>query len=139
MEVQRDESLRGKPAGVMQYNPFGDLRTIKPEEPRIFNDSNGSLIAVGYEARAAGVKRCPLPSAPNTRHWRSFNIETQLEGIILDVISCAVRASVKHVREVFAGNFPELLKGYTGSYKHKHEGFKCRKAWTAQSCTNQSW
>ncbi|KAK9866888.1 hypothetical protein WJX84_001766 [Apatococcus fuscideae] len=57
VEVQRDESLRGKPAGVMQYNPFGDLRTIKPEEPRIFNDSNGSLIAVGYEARAAGVKR----------------------------------------------------------------------------------
>ncbi len=58
VEVKRDPSLKGKPAGVVQYNPFGDLRTIKPEEPRIFNDSNGSLIAVGYEARAAGVKRC---------------------------------------------------------------------------------
>ncbi|KAK9862849.1 hypothetical protein WJX84_002605 [Apatococcus fuscideae] len=57
VEVQRDPSLKGKPAGVVQYNPFGDLRTIKPEEPRIFNDSNGSLIAVGYEARASGVKR----------------------------------------------------------------------------------
>ena len=58
VEVQRDPSLKGRAAGVVQYNPFGDLRTIKPEEPRIFNDSNGSLIAVGYEARAAGVKRC---------------------------------------------------------------------------------
>lgn len=69
VEVQRDPSLKGRPAGVVQYNPFGDLRTIKPEEPRIFNDSNGSLIAVGYEARAAGVKRyqtfsCFLPRSP---------------------------------------------------------------------------
>ena len=60
VEVKRDPTLNGKPSGVVQYNPFGDLRTIKPEEPRIFNDSNGSLIAVGYEARAAGVKRCTL-------------------------------------------------------------------------------
>ena len=57
VEVERDPSLKGKPSGVVQYNPFGDLRTIRPDEPRIFNDSNGSLIAVGYEARAAGVKR----------------------------------------------------------------------------------
>ena len=42
----------------MQYNPNGDLSTLRPDEERIFNSSNGSLIAVGYEARAKGVKRC---------------------------------------------------------------------------------
>ena len=42
----------------VQYNPFGDLKTHGPDEARIFNDSNGSIIAVSYEARAKGVKRC---------------------------------------------------------------------------------
>ncbi|EIE19275.1 DNA/RNA polymerase, partial [Coccomyxa subellipsoidea C-169] len=41
----------------LQYNPNGDLSTLRPDEERIFNSSNGSLIAVGYEARAKGVKR----------------------------------------------------------------------------------
>jgi len=57
VEVQRNPDLKGKPVVTVQYNPFGDLRTITPDEPRIFNDSNGSLIAVSYEARASGVKR----------------------------------------------------------------------------------
>lgn len=57
VERERDPALRGKPLGVVQYNPYGDLRAVRPDEPRIVNDSNGSLIAVSYEARAAGVKR----------------------------------------------------------------------------------
>ena len=57
VEVQRNPHLKGLPVVTVQYNPFGDLRTITPDEPRIFNDSNGSLIAVSYEARASGVKR----------------------------------------------------------------------------------
>ncbi|KAJ1474310.1 hypothetical protein T484DRAFT_1635739, partial [Baffinella frigidus] len=44
VERQRDPSLRGIPMGVTQYDPF---------DPK----SNGSLIAVSYEARAAGVTR----------------------------------------------------------------------------------
>lgn len=43
--------------GVVQYNPYGDLKTLAPTEDRLMNDSNGSLIAVNYAARAAGVKR----------------------------------------------------------------------------------
>jgi hypothetical protein len=43
--------------GVAQYNPFGDLATRRPDENRHMNNSNGSLIAVSYEARAFGVKR----------------------------------------------------------------------------------
>jgi nucleotidyltransferase/DNA polymerase involved in DNA repair len=42
--------------GVVQYNPFGDLKTLRPTDDRT-NTSNGSLIAVSYEARAKGVKR----------------------------------------------------------------------------------
>lgn len=57
VEVQRNPELKGLPVVTVQYNPFGDLRTITPDEPRIFNDSNGSLIAVSYEARSFGVKR----------------------------------------------------------------------------------
>ncbi len=30
----------------------------RPDHDRLVNDSNGSLIAVSYEARASGVKRC---------------------------------------------------------------------------------
>ena len=42
----------------MQYNPFGDLSTLQPRDNRVFNDSNGSIIALSYgAARAAGVKR----------------------------------------------------------------------------------
>ena len=57
VEVKRQPQLKGLPVGTVQYNPFGDLRTITADEPRLFNDSNGSLIAVSYEARARGVKR----------------------------------------------------------------------------------
>lgn len=33
---------------VLQYNPFGDLQTHGPDENRIVNKSNGSLIAVRW-------------------------------------------------------------------------------------------
>jgi hypothetical protein len=36
---------------------YGDLRTVKPSDNRLFPDSNGSIIAVSYEARKHGVKR----------------------------------------------------------------------------------
>jgi DNA polymerase eta len=32
-------------------------RTLKPDAPRLFPHSNGSIIAVSYEARPFGVKR----------------------------------------------------------------------------------
>ena len=57
VEVKLQPQLKGLPVGTVQYNPLGDLRTITADEPRIFNDSNGSLIAVSDEARARGVKR----------------------------------------------------------------------------------
>lgn len=33
---------------VVQYNPFGDLKTYRDSDNRVFNDSNGSIIALGY-------------------------------------------------------------------------------------------
>lgn len=41
----------------MQYNPYGDLKSLAPDDDRLLNSSNGSLIAVNYVARGAGVKR----------------------------------------------------------------------------------
>jgi len=58
--------LRGKPLGVSQYNPYGDLRDLSIEDPSRLviepnnnnnRNGNGSLIAVSYEARAQNVKR----------------------------------------------------------------------------------
>ncbi|KAF8071262.1 hypothetical protein HT031_001345 [Scenedesmus sp. PABB004] len=57
VEVARDVTLRGKPVVVVQYNPHGPCITTPPDAVRVFPDSNGSIIAVSYEARAAGVKR----------------------------------------------------------------------------------
>jgi impB/mucB/samB family len=43
---------------LLQYNPFGDLKTYSVKDERIFNDSNGSIIAISYgEARKLGCKR----------------------------------------------------------------------------------
>jgi DNA polymerase eta len=57
VQVERrwNPKLKSLPVGVVQYNPFGDLKTLLPTDNRTV--SNGSLIAVSYEARAKGVKR----------------------------------------------------------------------------------
>jgi hypothetical protein len=46
VEVRQHPELQGKPLGVVQYNPYGNLETRGPDENRIMNASNGSLIAV---------------------------------------------------------------------------------------------
>ena len=58
VQVERliEPSLRNQPAVVLQYNPYGDLKSVKPDENRV-GYQNGSSIAVSYEARAKGVKR----------------------------------------------------------------------------------
>ena len=62
----RPDLLRNKPVAVSQYNPYGDLRTRSmDDDSRVIDrttmkdhpDSNGSLIAVSYEARAQNVRR----------------------------------------------------------------------------------
>lgn len=71
VERELRPELQGRPLGVSQYNPYGDLRDIDAEDPsRILYDgskndtkkqsnpnANGSLIAVSYEARARNVRR----------------------------------------------------------------------------------
>lgn len=57
VQVERsiNKDLIDKPVAVVQYNPFGDLKSLAPTDNRIV--TSGSLIAVSYEARAKGVKR----------------------------------------------------------------------------------
>ena len=58
VELRRAAHLCGLPVAVVQYNPLGDLQSFAPDDPRRYrNESNGSLIAVSYEARKYGVKR----------------------------------------------------------------------------------
>ena len=58
VEAKQFPQLRGSPLAVVQYNPWGDLKELAPQdERRLMPDSNGSIIAVSYEARAFGVKR----------------------------------------------------------------------------------
>ena len=73
-----DPSLNGVPLAVLQYNPFqGDGSAsasgvvslpatpaaarivVKNGKLRMPSAANGSIIAVSYEARRSGVKRCP--------------------------------------------------------------------------------
>lgn len=56
VESRRDTSLRGIPLGVMQYNPY-DAKELGIDDVRRINDSDGSLIAVSYEAPDSGIKR----------------------------------------------------------------------------------
>jgi len=68
-ERELNADLRGVAVGVSQYNPYGSLeeRAANDIHKRLVRtpntatkqqeDVNGSLIAVSYEARAAGVKR----------------------------------------------------------------------------------
>eukprot|EP00891_Asterochloris_glomerata_P001049 jgi/Astpho2/1049/gw1.00017.35.1_t len=108
--VKRDPSLQGKPVGVVQYNPFGDLRTIRPDEDRKFAHSNGSLIAVSYEARAKGVKRnmrgdaarraCPdmiLVQVPTAHGKADLTIYREAGKQVLDILGTVAiceRASI---------------------------------------------
>ena len=63
VEVERryNPQLVGRPVAVMQYNPFESedhsVLSQSATDNRVDNNSNGSIIAVSYEARAAGVKR----------------------------------------------------------------------------------
>ena len=75
-ERELNPELRGVPLGVSQYNPYGNLQETSPNDihrrlvrtphnnsnsnnnnNNSTEDTNGSLIAVSYEARAAGVRR----------------------------------------------------------------------------------
>lgn len=68
-ERELNPGLRKAPVGVSQYNPYGSLEQRAPSDihERLVQspnnhqsnhqDVNGSLIAVSYEARAAGVRR----------------------------------------------------------------------------------
>jgi DNA polymerase eta len=111
VEVLRDPArLANRPVGVVQYNPNGDLRTYTPDDDRIMNDSNGSLIAVGYLSRAAGVKRqhsgpdarklCPdiqLVQVPTAHGKADLTIYRDAGKQVLDILArCAVceRASI---------------------------------------------
>ena len=59
VERMHDKSLHGVPCAVMQYNPYEEngVKTVAKEEDRRQPKSNGSIIAVSYEARAKGVTR----------------------------------------------------------------------------------
>ena len=64
VEKRINPLLQGKPVAVVQYNPFGDLKSLGPLDNRILGSKhNGSLIAVSYEARARGVKRGSMRGA----------------------------------------------------------------------------
>jgi len=102
VEQARRTELRGVPCAVMQYNPFGDVQDLRPEDDRLMNRSNGSLIAVGYEARACGVTR-------NMRAQEARKLCPQLQTVQVPVrhqkadLSPYREASAK-IMEIFARN-----------------------------------
>ena len=109
VQVERsfDKTLNGIPAGVVQYNPFGDLKSIKFNENRKGN-TNGSLIAVSYEARAAGVKRnmrggealklCPniqLVTVPTAHGKADLTIYRDAGARVVELLSKRVKCTLE--------------------------------------------
>lgn len=60
-QVERsvNPALKDVPLVVIQYNPYGSLVTLRPQDNRInlLDAQNGSIIAVSYEARKAGRRK----------------------------------------------------------------------------------
>lgn len=115
VEALRDsDRLRGKPLGVVQYNPYGDLKTLSPDDDRLLHSSNGSLIAVSYEARAFGVKRnmrggeartlCPelqLVQVPTAHGKADLTLYRQAGKRVLDVLSRRARCERASIDECY--------------------------------------
>jgi DNA polymerase eta len=117
--------LNGKPVAVSQYNPFGDLKSLKPLDNRT-DVSNGSLIAVSYEARAAGVKRimrgkeakevCPdllLVQVPTDHCKADLTIYREAGAKVVLVLSKLIKSAViekASIDEVYLDVTEEALK-----------------------------
>ena len=98
-EARDTDRLKGRPVGVVQYNPYGDLSTIGPDEDRLMNNSNGSLIAVNYKAKGCGVRRnqrgaeacriCPslqLVQVPTAHGKADLTIYRNASKRVLDIL-----------------------------------------------------
>ena len=106
VEIGLNPNLKGRPVAVSQYNPFGDLKTVRPMDNRI-QISNGSLIAVSYEARASGVKRnmrgndakavCPdllLVQVPTNHGKADLTIYREAGAKVVQVLSKVIKSAV---------------------------------------------
>lgn len=69
--VVRDHPARLVSACTLTCGDSAVITFSTSQDARIFNDSNGSIIAVSYEARAFGVKRCVGCSCTHT--WLGLN------------------------------------------------------------------
>jgi DNA polymerase eta len=109
-EVERRQhpELVGVPMAVVQYNPFENedhsVLSHRAEEDRTDNASNGSIIAVSYEARAAGVTR-----SMRGREARSVCPKIQL----VQVPTANAKADLELYRDAGAKVLEIFIKGGT--------------------------
>ena len=95
---------------ALQYNPNGDLSTITPEENRVKNTSNGSIIAVSYEARAHGVKRGMRGDEARRAHAEVQLVQVPVKHGKADLtLYRAAGKEVPSVHSVHASSLPEAV------------------------------
>ncbi|CAM9610599.1 unnamed protein product, partial [Phaeothamnion confervicola] len=125
VEQGLDLTLKGRPTAVVQYNPHVDNPAIGADCSRIMNDSNGSIIAVSYEARAHGIKRqmrgsdarklCPqlqLVQVPTKRQKADLTVYRESGARVVGVLSrggTCERASIDEAYVDFTDAATELL------------------------------
>lgn len=136
VEQARRPELRGVPCAVMQYNPFGDVQDLRPDEDRLLNRSNGSLIAVGYEARACGVTR-------NMRAQEARKLCPELQTVQVPVrhqkadLSPYREASAK-IMEIFARNAVCERASIDEAYLDVTEAaYEMRRTWTVENVKDE--
>ena len=152
VEQRLDPSLRGVPMAVVQYNP-NDPQDIEVGDNRRADDSDSSLIAVSYEARAAGVKRqmrgkearraCPdlaLVQVPVANKKSDINVYREAGAEVVTVLSrfasACERSSIDEVYlDISAAAVEELRITHGDEDKDGTEGDMRRE----DSVANSTW
>lgn len=133
VESVRDETLRGIPMAVVQYNPYDCKKVLATDNRK--NIGLGSIIAVNYEARARGVKRimkgqearkvCPeivLVTVPTYENKANLTIYRDAGALVVKLIQKTVSIVEKaSIDEVYL-DITELSKNRLSTIEKETSG-----------------
>ena len=144
VEQRLRPELRGRPLAVMQYNPQNPTE-LAIEDDRRMDESDGSLIAVSYEARAAGVKRqmrgqearkaCPelaLVQVPCAHQKSDISLYREAGAEVVTVLSRFATATERaSIDEVYVDITAAALRELAAPEPDRDDAGALEKTWVA--------